>query len=560
MKPIYPLVLTDDEKPLKVLKHAADVIEVREVNGEETLQFTIPFSDRGLEVNNEALIRLDERDYRIRQITDVKGEDGFASTAIYAEAAFYDLAYSVEKTPQTFEETSALDAMYYAVDGTDWSVGEVDVTHLRTWECTEKNTLAILRTIQQLYGGDLVFDNKNKKVSLLYQSGQKSGVLFSYQKNMTSIERVTDTTGLVTRLYAYGEDGLSFASVNDGKAYVENFSYTDEVRVATLDLSSFKSPQQMLDYTTMRLAQYSKPRISYVMKALDLSVLSGFEHEQFNLGDEVLVWDQDLNLKVKTRVIRIERNVLEPWKTVLELSTKLRELGSSDARREREQEVKDKKNEERLKALETVQNQAQSDFKAWRDAQTGLTEIMAHGQGYYTTINKDVYGAITTFIHDRPLLVDSTYIMKRTATGEAWSNDGGQSWNSGRDGDGQMLVKVLSAIGINAEWINVGGEPLPGVVDEIKSNVVYKVDLISTRGNICTSDDWTSRLIARVYHGKTDITDEIDAARFKWTRTSTDPDKDTAWNVSHAGGQKEITISHEDAKVKSTFTCEILGG
>jgi hypothetical protein len=62
---------------------------------------------------------------------------------------------------------------------------------------------------------------------------------------------------------------------------------------------------------------------------MDLSVLSGYEHEQWNLGDIVTVDDKDLNLTIKTRVIRREYNLQEPWKTVLELSTKLRELGDS---------------------------------------------------------------------------------------------------------------------------------------------------------------------------------------------------------------------------------------
>lgn len=38
-----------------------------------------------------------------------------------------------------------------------------------------------------------------------------------------------------------------------------------------------------------------------------------------------------MNLLVKTRVIRRQYNLQEPWKTVLELSTKLRELGDSSA-------------------------------------------------------------------------------------------------------------------------------------------------------------------------------------------------------------------------------------
>ena len=557
MKQNYPIVLGKDERPLAVLKNAYDLIEVREINGEESLCFKLPFEDT-LYFDNESLIRIENRNYIVRTKRDAKDSQGHATSEIYAESNWYDLAFSPKKATHIFENETASLPIRYALEDTGWLLGEVDVTVKRTFESVETNSLELLRTIQELYGGDLVFNSKEKTVSLLYQSGQKSGVLFSYEKNMESIERITDTTGLVTRLYAYGEDGLTFAAENNGEPYLEDFTYSNEVRSSTLDLSNFNNPKDMLSYTKMRLAQYAKPRISYVMRAMDLSVLSGFEHEFFDLGDEVIVLDKDLDLEVKTRVIRIERNIFEPCKTVIELSTKLRELGNSELRRERAAEVKEKQNQERLDALKNVQERTQYDFKAWKDAQTGLTEIMAHGQGYYTTIKQDQNGAITTYIHDSPLLIDSTYVFKRTATGEAWSNDGGQTWNSGRDADGKMLVKVLSAIGINAEWINVGGDPLNDVVDEIKSNVVYKVDLISTGGNVATSDTWTSKLIARVYHGKNDITDEIDASRFKWTRASRDPEKDTLWNTSHSGGRKDITITKEDAVLKSTFTCEIL--
>jgi hypothetical protein len=148
---------------------------------------------------------------------------------------------------------------------------------------------------------------------------------------MKSIKRVVDTRSLVTRLYAYGKDGLTFASINDGKAYIEDYSYSSDLRVSTLDLSSFTNPYQMLEFTQMRLGEYGKPRVSYVLSAMDLSVLTGYEHEAWDLGDTVLVDDKELNLTVKTRVIRRQYNLQEPWKTVIELSTKLRELGDSTA-------------------------------------------------------------------------------------------------------------------------------------------------------------------------------------------------------------------------------------
>ena len=61
-------------------------------------------------------------------------------------------------------------------------------------------------------------------------------------------QRVVDTRSLVIRLYAYGADGMTFASINNGKEYVENTEYSTEIRVSTLDCSSFTNPYQMLEY------------------------------------------------------------------------------------------------------------------------------------------------------------------------------------------------------------------------------------------------------------------------------------------------------------------------
>ena len=55
----------------------------------------------------------------------------------------------------------------------------------------------------------------------------------------------------------------------------KNTEYSTEIRVSTLDCSSFTNPYQMLEYTEMRLADYSKPSISYVIQVMDLSVLMG---------------------------------------------------------------------------------------------------------------------------------------------------------------------------------------------------------------------------------------------------------------------------------------------
>lgn len=325
-----PVVLDDNGAWEAILENAYDIIVTGEINGEDTLTFSIPFRDSKRKyLENEKKIQIVDDVYKIRTITDVKDTTGNTVTQVYAEAEFYDLTFSVRKEEKKFDAETAEAAMAYALADTEWSVGTVNVTSKRTWTSTEKNALSILRSVANLHGGDLVFDCPNRLVHLLTVNGKDSGALFAYKKNMKSIERVVDTRSLVTRLYAVGANGMTFADINNGKAYLEDFTYSKEVRITTLDCSSFTNPYQMKEYTAMRLAEYCKPTVSYVLNAMDLSVLTGYEHEAWNLGDYVRVEDKDLGLSVTTRIVRREYNLQEPWNTVLELSTTLKNLGSS---------------------------------------------------------------------------------------------------------------------------------------------------------------------------------------------------------------------------------------
>lgn len=325
-----PVVLDSNGAWEAVLENAYDIIVTGEINGEDTLSFKIPYRDsKRSYIDSEKKIQIVDDVYKVRTVTDTKDTEGNAITEVYAEAEFYDLTFSVRKEERSFEAETAEVPMAYALAGTEWAVGTVNVRTKRTWTSSEKNALSILRNVADLHGGDLVFDCANRLVHLLTVNGKDSGALFAYRKNMKSIQRVVDTRSLVTRLYAVGADGLTFADINNGKPYVEDYTYTNEVRISTLDCSSFTNPYQMKEYAEMRLAQYAKPTISYVLNAMDLSVLTGYEHEAWSLGDYVRVEDKELGISVTTRIVRREYNLQEPWNTVLELSTTLKNLGSS---------------------------------------------------------------------------------------------------------------------------------------------------------------------------------------------------------------------------------------
>lgn len=85
-----------------------------------------------------------------------------------------------------------------------------------------------------------------------------------------------------------------------------------------------------------------------------------------------------------------------------------------------------------------------------------LQERIVNSSGLYTTEESDGQGGTIYYMHDRPQLSQSMIIWKMTA--EAWgvSTDGGETYKYGMTVDGDTIVRILSAEGISADWIESG--------------------------------------------------------------------------------------------------------
>lgn len=93
-------------------------------------------------------------------------------------------------------------------------------------------------------------------------------------------------------------------------------------------------------------------------------------------------------------------------------------------------------------------------------ATLALNELMVNSLGFYTTIVEKPGGGKIIYSHDKPLLEESQIIWTQTEQGFAWTdqgwNGGNPVWQYGVASDGSMVIKLLTAIGINADWINAG--------------------------------------------------------------------------------------------------------
>ena len=101
-----------------------------------------------------------------------------------------------------------------------------------------------------------------------------------------------------------------------------------------------------------------------------------------------------------------------------------------------------------------------------------LGERINDSSGLFTTIEEQPDGSKKYFLHNKPILSESDIVWSMTA--EAWgvSTDGGQTQNAGMTVDGDTIVRILTAVGINADWINTGALTI-----EKNGQVMFKADV-----------------------------------------------------------------------------------
>lgn len=86
-----------------------------------------------------------------------------------------------------------------------------------------------------------------------------------------------------------------------------------------------------------------------------------------------------------------------------------------------------------------------------------MNELAANTLGFFYTEEVQEDGSVITYRHDKPTLADSKVIYKTGVDGFFLSVDGGQTWKAGFDSNGDAVLNILYAIGIQSEWINTRG-------------------------------------------------------------------------------------------------------
>lgn len=160
------------------------------------------------------------------------------------------------------------------------------------------------------------------------------GSFLTRDLNLKAVNYTGKSTKLVTRMYPYGKaddngNPLTISSVNNGKPYVENHSYTDRVICATFTDDRFTDAANLKEYAQAKLDELAVPERSFDCDVVDLMAVypDKYNYLSFELFSKIGLIDETRQSgKIMHRVVERWRYPYHPEKNKVILSNSPRKL------------------------------------------------------------------------------------------------------------------------------------------------------------------------------------------------------------------------------------------
>ena len=264
-------------------------------NGINELSFSVPGDD--IKIVNEQSIH--ETTQNQAYLVKVVNGDNITCELDLDELRSVQTDYDASATPH--------DHLAAALASVGWSL--VDYTGI-----TEKRTVTgaltpmeIIEQVENIWSGVTALYNTNeKKVTILCPENNKPQYTFLAEElNLRQLDIAGNSSAFCTRLRAKGADGMTFADINDGKDYVENYTYSNRIIYGTAIIDErFTDKQSLKDYAQAMLDANAVPAVSYECDVVDVAAMdSDYSFQQLQMHKSVWLLDKKFNTRVAHRVV-----------------------------------------------------------------------------------------------------------------------------------------------------------------------------------------------------------------------------------------------------------------
>lgn len=296
-------------------KYADPKVEATLSSADKTLTFTIKDPDE-LPIQNEYYVRTRTDEYVVKKTSHKSWSDLQVTCLLNLEELQGNpfLSFSVK-------EMGLREAAELALDGTGWSVGECDVEKIRSAGMVNCNSIEVIDNLCAVWMCDHSYDTIHKKVNFYKKMGARRGAYFMEGLNLKRITKESDSYDYYTRIIPIGANGLTIESVNDGRNYLENYSYSNKILTYIWKDESYTAPQALLEDAEAKLDELAHPVVTYACDIVDLAKQrKEFGILSYSLGDEVKLINRETRTLDTQRITKTVEYLHNPEKNSCEFA------------------------------------------------------------------------------------------------------------------------------------------------------------------------------------------------------------------------------------------------
>ena len=452
------------------------------LNGKYDLEFDYPIGGAFIEsIVEENIVKApvgnpsgEDQLFRIKMISKQ-----FKRIKVYATHIFYDLSdnFLEDVSPKDKSGDGAIKWMQARTVYANDFVASSDITKIATARYVRRNFVDALigsdNSFINTWGGELYRNNKSFAINK--NKGLNRGVQIRYGKNMKEITWDIDITGIVTRIYPVGFDGLMLPEKYIDSPLINNYINPKIQKMEFPDIQIDEDNgiteeialEQLRNITN---EQYElgidKPTMTIQIDFLELSKTDEYKQkyssmEKIYLGDYVEAIVPHLNLKESMKIVATKYDVLAQKYIEFELSNSNKKVNNF---------INNTK--------QLIQKLEKIDTNVLDGARKNVTNLIVNALGgnVYKTRNE-------LFIMDSENPSEAKKVWRWNINGLGYSSTGiGGPYGIAITADGQIVADYITTGKLNANLIEGYGEMLLTV-----SNMNSEVSQIKTTTNSNTT-------------------------------------------------------------------------
>lgn len=318
------------------------------------------------------------------------------------------------------------------------------INNRRTIKLDAGTPLDVIQECASTYSVVIRYDVKHKQVHIWDPDAfAPLGAFASRDLNLKEVNYKGKSSSFATRLYGYGKDGLSVASINNGKPYVEDHTYSGKVISVYWKDERYTIVENLLIDMQKKLKELAVPEISYSCAVLDLAKTNPelYGHQNFSLMQVIRLVDDIKGITIDHQIVQYRRYPFYPEKNVVTLSTVAPKIMST------------------VKQLEYNQDNPSSPFRRQMQAaiDNATTRISLAEKGY-VVLPKDADGNVTELlIMDKPNKETATKVWRWNMGGLGYSSSGYNGpYGTAITMDGAIVANYITAGTMSCDRIRGG--------------------------------------------------------------------------------------------------------